>query len=602
MAGGRALAWTRRSDALVVRMPRWGRVLLATVSVLVGAALALRPTTALGLLALLFGVALVLTGLLELVGGGGRAGAEAPPRWRLAAAVLWVLAGLVVLLWTGLTVRALAVVVAVALIANGLSSVGGAFRRGATADARATAALLGAAGTVLGLVALLWPDITLLAAAIALGVRMVLAGLLELWDVATGRPTDRRPAPPSRRRRWLRTTGAALAVVVALVLAGVSAAWHDPVAVVDDFYATPRTVPSEPGQLIRYEEFTRGVPDGATAWRILYTTTGADGSAAVASGLVVVPDDGSGDYPVIDWAHGTTGYARDCAPSLLTEPFESGALFLLPEIIENGWALVATDYIGLGAEGAHPYLVGDASAYATLDARRAAAQITEAQLGDQTVVWGHSQGGGAALWTGALAEEYAPDVPLSGVVALAPATNLPVLMDEMADMLGGSILEAFTIAAYIETYDDVTYANTVRTGAQVTVQEVAERCLSESSSYVSVLDALGMVTDPDLLVSDDDGTGAFQEHLAENVPPATISVPVLLGQGADDSVVDPAMQAAYVASVCAEGEQVDYRTYAGRDHVPLVQEDSPLVPQLIEWTAARFAGEPATDGCTQSSY
>ncbi|WP_325064796.1 hypothetical protein [Leifsonia sp. AG29] len=53
---------------------------------------------------------------------------------------------------------------------------------------------------------------------------------------------------------------------------------------------------------------------------------------------------------------------------------------------------------------------------------------------------------------------------------------------------------------------------------------------------------------------------------------------------------------------CAAGESVDYRVYAGRDHVPLVETDSPLIPQLLAWTTARFAGDPAPTGCQEHTY
>jgi len=86
--------------------------------------------------------------------------------------------------------------------------------------------------------------------------------------------------------------------------------------VVDDFYAAPRDVPETPGSLIHAEEFTRKIPTGARAWRILYTTTMGDGSAAVASGLVVAPANNAEPVPVVAWNHGTTGYAQKCAPSL----------------------------------------------------------------------------------------------------------------------------------------------------------------------------------------------------------------------------------------------------------------------------------------------
>ena len=81
---------------------------------------------------------------------------------------------------------------------------------------------------------------------------------------------------------------------------------------------------------------------------------------------------GRGPWPVIDWNHSTTGYAEHCAPSLQERPFWAGALYFPRKVIAEGWAIVATDYIGLGTQGPHPYLFGKPSAYASLDAVRAA--------------------------------------------------------------------------------------------------------------------------------------------------------------------------------------------------------------------------------------
>ncbi|MBM7505405.1 lipase family protein [Agromyces aurantiacus] len=581
------------------RLPRWLRAVIGAAAVLLGLVIIVRPTTSLGVLAILIGAGLVLTGILELAGGGEEDDDERTPPWRIAMAVLWIVGGLFVLLFPGLTVRMVALVVGIGLIVNGVLSVIGAFGRRRTLDARISSALLGVAGIVFGLLALLWPDITLFVVAVVFGARLIIVGLLELWHALRGTARTTRTGEPSTLARWGRTIAAIVAVVLAVVAGSVSASLRGGSPVVDDFYAAPRDVPDEPGRLIRAEPFTREVPDNATAWRILYTTTNEAGDPAVASGLVVVPSSGDGDYPVIDWTHGTTGFAQPCAPSLLAEPFESGALFLLPEIIDNGWALVATDYIGLGTAGPHPYLIGASTAYAALDARRAASELEAADLGDQTVVWGHSQGGGAALWTGALADSYAPDVELAGVAALAPASNLPGLMENLPSVTGGSLFASYVIAAYTAIYPDVKYREYVRPGAEVTVREMADRCLAEPGAAVSVLTLLGLSRDPEI-ASTDPTTGPFGERLVENTPPATISAPLLLGQGGDDQLVVPPAQDAFVDAYCAAGQQVDYRVYAGRDHVPLVEPDSPLVPDLVEWTTARLAGEPVDPGCTRS--
>ncbi|MCW5954870.1 MAG: lipase, partial [Propionibacteriaceae bacterium] len=347
----------------------------------------------------------------------------------------------------------------VGLLANGIGQVVAGLRGADSLDGRIATALLGLAGVGFGGLALLWPDITMIVVAVVFGARLISAGGLQVWRAlrpAGGVAADE-GAPASPGRRWLRTIAAVVALALAVAAGTVSAVLREGSQVTDEFYAAPRTVPDQPGRLIRSEEFTRGVPETAVGWRILYTTTNADGSPAVASGLVVVPRSGAGDWPVIEWTHGTTGFAQQCAPSLLAEPFESGALFLLPDVIEQGWALVATDYLGLGTTGPHPYLIGRPSGQAALDAVRAARQLLEARLGDRTVAWGHSQGGGAALWAGAIADGYAPDVPLAGVAALAPAANLPELTAGLPEITGGSVFGSFVIAAYAALYPDVTW-------------------------------------------------------------------------------------------------------------------------------------------------
>ncbi|RZI82373.1 MAG: alpha/beta fold hydrolase, partial [Microbacterium sp.] len=318
--------------------------------------------------------------------------------------------------------------------------------------------------------------------------------------------------------------------------------------------------------------------------------------AGVASGLVVTPASGGGNWPVIDWAHGTTGFAQQCAPSLLSEPFESGALFIAPDVVDRGWAIVATDYLGLGTAGPHPYLIGVPSAHAVLDARRAAAQLEEARLGEQTVVWGHSQGGGAALWSGALADAYAPELDLAGVVALAPASSPPALIGGVADVTGGSIFASFAIAAYTAIYDDVTYREYVRPGLEPIVRTLAGRCLSEPGTVVSILTSLGLSADPEIF-STDPTSGPLGGRLSENIPPATVSAPLLIGQGGADDLVTPTAQSAFVDGWCADGQSLDYTVYPGLGHLALVEPGSPAIDDVFAWTAARFAGEPALTGC-----
>lgn len=561
------------------QLPRWVMVAVGCALVMVGLVLALRPFRSLAVLLLLLVAALTLAGVGDLL----RARRPWGPLRGLAQLAL----ALALLLWPGPGLSLLTVVVAVALIVDGVLDAAQALRRpaasGQDAGPRWPEVLLGAAQVLVGLVALLWRDVALLVVAVAFGVRLVVLGVQLI------RGPRRRPTVG----RWLPARSvAAIVGALALVITGVVVQTSHPSP--DDFYVIPEEVPAEPGRLLRAEPFNREVPEGATAWRILYTTTRDDDIPAVASALVVTPEDAGGPTPVVAWAHGTTGWAPGCAPSVLPEPWESGAMFVLDDVLAEGWALVATDYVGLGTESPHPYVIGQGEGRSVLDSLRAARELDGPDLDERTVVWGHSQGGHAALWTGALAPDYAPELRIDGVAALAPASNLEALVKVIEESPVGALFAVYVVQAYTSVYDDVRYEEYVRPGAELLVREMAQRCLSERGMLVSLGQSLLL----DRAIWDQDPTtGTFGRRLAENVPTGMIEAPLLVGQGEADTLITPAAQEAYVAGRCADGQQVDYRTYADRDHLAVVAADSPAVDDLFAWTQERLAGEPATDTC-----
>jgi pimeloyl-ACP methyl ester carboxylesterase len=220
--------------------------------------------------------------------------------------------------------------------------------------------------------------------------------------------------------------------------------------------------------------------------------------------------------------------------------------------------------------------------------------MPELSLAEQTVVWGHSQGGGAALWTGILAPSYAPDANVIGVAALSPASDLPGLVSNLDVVPGGAIFASYVIQGYSDTYSDVRFNDYVRPQAQILAREVASRCLVEPSIFASILETVAI--DGSIWASDP-ASGPFGERLRENVPSDPIEAPLLIGQGLEDALVLPAAQEAYVNARCQAGGSVDYRTYAGFEHVDVVQAGSPLVPELLAWTQERLNGQPATSSC-----
>lgn len=570
------------------------RALFGLACVVIGGVLASRPFASLSVLVALVAAGAVVTGL-----GRWTAARSTTSRVDDAVAAAWVAAGIAIAVWPDLGVRGVALFVGVSLVVGGVGDLLSGLR--GTSDERLAAVLKGVAGAVLGVVALAWPDITVLVVAVIFGVRTLWFGLTELAHslrALFGFAPNGHDRPPGRLRRSFHVIVAAIGLVLALLLGSVSAKLNAGEPSVSGFYAAPSDMPTQPGSLIRSEPFPGDVPSGMTAWRILYSTTDREGGIAVASALVVVPSTSKGPLPVIAWAHGTTGVAEKCAPSLLKPSLraglETGAFFGLDQVISNGWALVATDYAGLGTKGPHPYLVGDSAAHSVLDAVRASHELKTIKLTDQTVVWGHSQGGGAALWTGQVAPKYAPDAHVIGVAALAPASDVAGLVDNLAKIPGGSLFASYVLTGYSETYSDVKFADYVKGTAMETVRGLASRCLAEPAALASVLSsvATGMS-----VFKGDLSSGAMADRLAENVPSGPFEMPLLIAQGEADSLVLPSVQERFVSTLCASGSDVDYRTYEGRDHVPLVELDSPLTPDLVSWTKARFAGESFSGNC-----
>lgn len=565
-------------------------LVVGVLAVVVGGSLLFRPFASLTLL-----LVLVVVGLVVMA-AGRFAEVERPRKpLDLLPAAAYALAALAVVLWPGSAVVVVVWVVAASLVVDGGVALVHAVRE--RGPGRITAAVRGAACIILGVLAVTWPDIASIVVAVVFGIRLLWIGLELVWAGVRGRVGASTPDGP--RPWWRRSISLVVAVAtlaLALGLAGVGSLVANSTPVPDAFYTPPADVPSEPGQLLREADFDRAIPDDATAHRILYTTTGLGDEPAVASALVVVPRDaGDQPLPLVAWSHGTTGVAEGCAPSLLDDPFEAGAMFTLEDAIDNGWAVVATDYIGLGTEGPHGYLVGEPAGHAVLDSIRAARQVDGLALSDQAVVWGHSQGGHAALWAGTLADDYSPDEGVVGVAAMAPASNLTGLIANLDEVTAGSIFAAYVLEGYTRTYDDVDLGDYVRGAAEVQVEEMSERCLSGPGALLNIGEYL---TQDRSVFDTDPTTGALGARLAENIPSDPIEAPLLLAQGETDPLVIPSAQQEYADQRCqVGGGPVDYRTYPDRDHVGVVAADSPLVPELLDWTAARFAGEDASDTC-----
>jgi pimeloyl-ACP methyl ester carboxylesterase len=359
----------------------------------------------------------------------------------------------------------------------------------------------------------------------------------------------------------------------------------------DKFYAAPDTIPRAPGVLMRSEPLTdRLLPPKSRAWRIMYTSTLPDGAPAIAVATVLAPERPPKDpSPVIMWQHGAVGIKQKCMPSTITSPFES--IPGIEEALQKGWVVVATDY-EVNADGITPFLIGEGEARSALDSVRAAKRMSELNLDDRAVSWGHSQGGQAALWTGISGPKYAPEVKLVAVAASAPATDLEQLIRLHSQEPSAAALGPYLATAYSQYYPEVKFDDLVRPGMREISREIADLC-PEPSDMAKLQDLMGQLDESQISL---DAGGPFAEKLRENAPNLPIAVPLLVVQGLKDPVIPPSVTDAFVDQRCADNQQLAYWRVREGDHNTVLAADGQIPEMLVSWTEDRLAGKPQT-GC-----
>ncbi|MBF6037321.1 alpha/beta fold hydrolase [Pseudomonas sp. P154a] len=362
----------------------------------------------------------------------------------------------------------------------------------------------------------------------------------------------------------------------------------------DSFYDPPANPPAKPGVLLRSEPLAEAsLPAGMRGWRIQYSTSVDDHTPATAVATVFAPTEmPAGPRPVITWEHGTTGLVQRCMPSLISVPTEG--IPARDKIVKAGWVVVATDYSFTEKGGPHPYIIGEGEARAALDATRAARQMPELSLDERTVVWGHSQGGHSALWTGIVAPRYAPDVKVLGVVGIAPAANMKDILEN--NVAVNKRLGPYIAQAYSRFYPDVKFDQAIRPEARVAAHEIAGLCGFFPPQDPQRIQALTKTFEgPSLNLPADKALAARLEQNTANQP---IPMPELIIQGLADPVVLPSITQRYVDERCKASQHLEYWTVAERDHGTIVRPGTPLEQPLMDWTQARFDGKAQAQGCS----
>lgn len=349
---------------------------------------------------------------------------------------------------------------------------------------------------------------------------------------------------------------------------------------------------------------------------IVYTTQDR-GQLVEASAVIAYPvrAEQEAPFPSLLFLHGTSGFTDGCGVSA-----DAGSELLVAYVASLGYAVAAPDYIGLKAFGEptgflHPYLVGEATAIASLDAVRAmrryvAENAPDVCTTDDLVFLGGSQGGHAALWVDRLAPYYAAEIDLLGGVATVPPADV---FAQVQRALKESVpATANTVAFYgtsVDWYglrdriDEVfaprdpnvpdTLASACDPSADLDDESLdsmfsAEILAAAASDTLASYDVWGCVATE----------ASVNRSAISRITPTDSSYGILYVVGEQDTLVYPPIQRESFDALCEAGMPLDYLECEGASHGDATFWS---LSEIIDYLAARVAREPVTDLCRRGA-
>jgi pimeloyl-ACP methyl ester carboxylesterase len=313
------------------------------------------------------------------------------------------------------------------------------------------------------------------------------------------------------------------------------------------------------------------------------------------SGVVIAPGPNARPAPpegrtVLSWAHGTTGLGDACAPSKQYVKGTADEELLAQLAVARGFVYVATDYQGLGPPGDHPYLVGLSEGRNVLDAARAAERLTGTGAGasSKVLLWGHSQGGGAAAFAAELAPTYAPDLDVVGAMVGAPATEFTrVLQADDGGQYAGFGLMAFV--GFHAAYPALNYGTVLNAAGQQAVAAIDGECADAILQAYAGRHLADFTTQPLATAPNWSEAVAANEAGQMKTP-----VPIFIYQGEQDQIIPVSVSATLLQKYCALGVTASRKTYPGADHTSVIPA---ALSDILAFANDRLSGRPAPSSC-----
>ena len=347
---------------------------------------------------------------------------------------------------------------------------------------------------------------------------------------------------------------------------------------VSAFYIWDGAISSAPGTLLRQEPLPDhlALTNAAKGRRLLYVSTdGIDGKTAIAvSGAIYIPTGTAptGGWPIVAWAHGTTGTGDVCAPSWM--PRGQRDTDYLNAWLARGYAIVATDYQGLGTPGGHPWMTVRPEGWSVLDSVRASLAAFP-ELANRVVIVGQSQGAHAALAATGLASAYAPTLKIKGTVVTGVAGPQYAASRRTSTLL-------FLILHKFQALDPAFQPSNYLTEAGERAYAASATTCVRPGPTVPVEEVLKVWPDPATFTA------------VEDWPTLRFAHPVFVGIGLADAAALPAFQYDTAVAACRAGSVVETHYYPGQDHGGAL--NASLVDS-VPFVAKLFADQTVAGNC-----
>lgn len=349
-----------------------------------------------------------------------------------------------------------------------------------------------------------------------------------------------------------------------------------------------------PGSILKVEEVDTSkylLPPATAMSRIMYQSENLKGAVVPTSAYVLWPysprsqPDG---HPVVGWAHGTSGFFANAAPSNHKSLLQH---WLAPfPLVLNGYVVVAPDYAGLGVSQhpsgepiEHEYLASTSHANDLVYAVQAAQQQFK-ELSKSFVVMGHSQGGQAA-WATAIRQSDKPIPGYLGAVAVSP------LVDILRHLTPGFVELIVTIMcpAVKATFPEFDPEAVLTTEGQ--------RRLAMLQSSGAQLGSGVMLLQGAKLMKDGWTENEYIQKYNKNASLAgkEIAGPLLVVHGQADDRLGVAHVTSAVQSTIKSFPQasIDYVVLPSVTHAPALTASQRI---WMDWIADRFAGRELQPG------